>query len=756
MARLLSVNLTGPANVRYRLLSYTITFSEPVTGFDASDLLLKSYGNVSGTIVSFTPVSGSSGASYTVQVRAAGQGSLSLGVAGDIRDVADGDLWAPGFRPVSLLPGPSGAEQILTADYDRDGHLDLLVSRVFSGNTWGVVFFKGAGDGRFGAGVNVAVGNDVGLQIATGDISGDGIPDLAVLRNLSSNPGSEPPNTTLKILRGNGDGTFTQVNQVSASRVTDRALTLRDLNGDGRTDVMLLRRDYDDAPAAQPDGDSLVVTLADGPPGNELRVALPGEARVLAVSDLNGDGKLDAAISTSAGYTLLFGNGNGTFQAPVNTAVTGGANSIAAGDLNGDGKIDLVIAKHQTSTIALLLGNGNGTFVQSQELAANLQNSINVSTPIYIRDMNGDGRADIIVASPSREDSLFINNGSSFQPKQDYLSNSNGAIAIGDFDENGAPDLAYSGTSVFTQMTGTYNVSLPNNLNDFNGDGRSDILWRKASGTTNIWEMNGLVREGGGDTSSQTINSWKIQGTGDFNGDGDSDIFWRNDNGSTAIWLMNGTGDIGHRFSFAELVWKVQDFADFNGDGTTDVLWRNDNGTTHIWLMNNGINGGGDNTSVQNGTAWKVLATDDFNGDGKGDILWRHDDGTTNIWFMNGLQVLSTGNTFPQKDGSWTFQDVGDFNGDGMADILWRKTDGLTEIWLMGMTGREQVGGGATFSQADNAWQVQQTGDYNGDGKSDILWRHDNGSTFIWLMNGTGEVGSGFTSAQNSTEWSIF
>ncbi len=74
---------------------------------------------------------------------------------------------------------------------------------------------------------------------------------------------------------------------------------------------------------------------------------------------------------------------------------------------------------------------------------------------------------------------------------------------------------------------------------DFNGDGKSDILWRNTNGTVAIWEMNGgqLLASVGGQV---VTNAWTIVGTGDFNGDGKSDILWRNTNGTVAIWEMNG------------------------------------------------------------------------------------------------------------------------------------------------------------------------------------------------------------------------
>jgi hypothetical protein len=81
---------------------------------------------------------------------------------------------------------------------------------------------------------------------------------------------------------------------------------------------------------------------------------------------------------------------------------------------------------------------------------------------------------------------------------------------------------------------------------DFNGDGRSDILWRNTStGAVYEWELNGTSIIGGGPVGGATPD-WVIAGVGDFNGDGKSDILWRNtSSGAVYEWQLNGTAIIG-------------------------------------------------------------------------------------------------------------------------------------------------------------------------------------------------------------------
>jgi FG-GAP-like repeat len=82
---------------------------------------------------------------------------------------------------------------------------------------------------------------------------------------------------------------------------------------------------------------------------------------------------------------------------------------------------------------------------------------------------------------------------------------------------------------------------------------------------------------------------------------------------------------------------------------------------------------------------------------------------------------------------AWTVAGIGDFNGDGKADILWRDTSGNIAIWFMnGVT----ITSGAAVGNLATTWSVVGTGDFNGDGKTDIVWRDAAGDIAMWLMNG--------------------
>jgi hypothetical protein len=289
---------------------------------------------------------------------------------------------------------------------------------------------------------------------------------------------------------------------------------------------------------------------------------------------------------------------------------------------------------------------------------------------------------------------------------------------------------------------------------DFNGDGKSDIVWRDTSGDVAIWLMNGaqVLQAGGVGTAPAAV--WSIVGQRDFNGNGMADLLWRDTSGDVAIWFMNGTqvtqsAGVGN----VPTVWSVVGTGDFNGDGIGDILWQDTSGDVAIWLMN-----GAQITQVAGvGNAppsvWKIVGTGDFNGDGKRDILWQDSSGDVAIWFMNGTQVAQAAGVGNAPPSVWKIVGTGDFNGDGKSDILWQDTSGNVAIWLM--DGSQITQSTGVGSAPLSVWSIVETGDFNGDGNSDILWQDKSGDIAIWFMNGAQVAQAVGVGNIPSTVWSI-
>jgi chitodextrinase len=278
---------------------------------------------------------------------------------------------------------------------------------------------------------------------------------------------------------------------------------------------------------------------------------------------------------------------------------------------------------------------------------------------------------------------------------------------------------------------------------DFDGDGKSDILWRNpATGADWVYFMDGKALRYEGFMPTVPDASWKIVGVGDFSGDGRSDILWRNSSsGENYVWLMNGVAIVGQGYlRTVDLNWRVAGVGDFSGDAKADILWRNTaTGENYIQCLDGtSIAWEGYIRSVPLG--WSIAGLGDFNGDGAADILWRNiATGENYLYPMNGIDILATEGYIRSVPGpNWQVGAVADFNGDGRADILWRNVS-TGENYLYPMNGRTVLGGeGYVRSVTDLSWQIAATADYDGDGKADLLWRNaSTGANYLYPMDGT-------------------
>ncbi len=243
---------------------------------------------------------------------------------------------------------------------------------------------------------------------------------------------------------------------------------------------------------------------------------------------------------------------------------------------------------------------------------------------------------------------------------------------------------------------------------------------------------------------------------------GRSDLLWRNygAGGSNALWLMNGAtlSTISPLPAISDLNWKFQATGDFNGDGFSDYILRNFvSGDTVAWLMDSSNNLQGI-TPIANTPAdpnWRISGAGDFDGDGKTDLFWSNEPAGLNaIWYMDGTNLRSLA-LAPSVSGdpTWKVAGVGDFNQDGKPDLVWRnQSSGSNTIWLMDNTTILNNQGFAAIP--DTNWQINGVGDFNGDGKSDLAIRnYSSGQNIVWLMDGTAFQEIVFIGEVRDTNW---
>ncbi|MBA3914120.1 MAG: VCBS repeat-containing protein [Acidobacteriales bacterium] len=295
-----------------------------------------------------------------------------------------------------------------------------------------IVVLLGNGDGTFRPGVYYPVGRGPSA-IVIADFNRDGNLDLLA---------ADESDDQIGILLGNGDGTF-QPAQETSTGVGTLSVATGDFNGDQKLDLV----------TANGGGTcpcfSVLLGNGDGTFQPPISTRPPVISSVVGVGDFNRDGKLDVATAgqslATSKVTIYLGHGDGTFQKGLSYLIGSSPNGIAVGDFRKTGKLDLAIADSLGPGISVLLGNGDGTFQQPVSYPTILPNSVTTA------DVNRDGKLDLVAANFGCVDrscpagaSVFLGNGDgTFQPAVMHAAGvEDWWAAVADFNQDGLPDVA--------------------------------------------------------------------------------------------------------------------------------------------------------------------------------------------------------------------------------------------------------------------------------------------------------------------------
>lgn len=326
----------------------------------------------------------------------------------------------------------SGVEPI-AADLNGDGKADLLLT-----TNGGLLVALNTGNQTYAAPVAISLGALISCNleyIDVGDLNGDGSPDIVAAYGGDSSCNSEFPGNQPSgffILLNNGTGSFTASFQPFG--LSAYLVKLADLNGDGKLDLVL----------SDADSTNLFDYLYDIP-GNGDGTFNTGASQYLLENtvvtsiipgDFDGDGKTDLVVGVltqldgntnpvygTTGNYVMKGNGDLTFQPPIQ--YTPGLYSIAGSyaDFNADGRPDLALLQESydaytdslTGNFANLINLGGGAFVNGPAAFTAPQAG---SGNTFVADFNGDGAIDALisaqprlVATPTGISELFLNLG---------------------------------------------------------------------------------------------------------------------------------------------------------------------------------------------------------------------------------------------------------------------------------------------------------------------------------------------------------
>jgi len=322
-------------------------------------------------------------------------------------------------------------------DLDGDGHLDIVLARGHHSPVVDAILFND-GNGRFEL-HRLSDIADPSFSVALGDLNGDGDLDV-VIGNDRHHPG--------RIYSNDGSRRFTLAGSFGSPEWNSRTVLLSDLDGDGRPDLVIANRDRPNQPGGT------YACLNDG--GGQFpscRVLLQESASDIAAGDIDGDRAVDLVVphADRGRSSVLLNDGRGGFDEKRPFGLRGlavGVGGVALGDLDADGRPDIVLAD-QAGGASAYFNRSGGAFSDGVPIGDSRDRVFSV----HVADMNGDGKADVVLGMGAMQAVLLLNDGDARTFTRLGLGNRRGIVsglagygiayglASGDLNGDAVPDV---------------------------------------------------------------------------------------------------------------------------------------------------------------------------------------------------------------------------------------------------------------------------------------------------------------------------
>ena len=664
-------------------------------------------------------------------------------------------------------------------DYNSDGKPDILLTG-YTGSSPVTKIYKNNGDGSFSEDTTAESGLTGVYEgsVAWGDHNSDGKPDIL----LTGYTGSA---YVSKVYTNNGNGTFSVDASAGLVPVYEGEGAWDDYNSDGKADILLTGYT----------GSAYVAKVYKNNGSGSFSEDTTADSGLTGVGwgsvawgDYNSDGKPDIVLTGSSGYgdvSTVYQNqtaiANTAPSAPTNLSASAGSNQVtlfwnAASD-------------SQTPAAALTYNLRVGTAPGGSVVVSPL--SLANGTRLVPQDGNVGERTSYTLSgltpgttyywSVQAVDSGYAGSAFSSESTFTYAFTDIGAaltgvrissVAWGDYNSDGRLDIlltGYGGSGSIAKiyknngdgsfsedytaesdLTGVYYSSVA--WGDYNSDGKPDILltgYSSSGPVSKIYKNNG-----NGTFSRDTTADSALVGVyyssvawGDYNSDGKPDILFTGYTGSAyvaKIYKNNGNGSFSEDTSadacLTGVYYSSVAWGDYNSDGKPDILLTGLGASAYVAKIykNNGNGTFSEDITADSGltpVSSGSVAWGDYNSDGKPDILLT---GATDSGYYVSKIYKNNGNGTFSEDTAAGLPGVfagsvawGDYNSDGKPDILLTGYDALRQVSKI-----YKNNGNGTFSDAgcgltgvyygSAAW-----GDYNSDGRPDILFAGDSGSSPI-------------------------